>query len=108
MLVVFQYEEGGVGTLLHSWETPTRLHGVRFSKISGTRGSVTFESNGLVALIRGRRSRLVMPGLFDLRGYRAMFRDFLVALRTGAFPRMTLARARHDLQLVEAAYGSLP
>lgn len=108
MLVVLQYEEGGVGTLLHSWETPTLLRGIRLSKISGTRGSVTFESNGLLAFIRGRRSRLVLPGLSDLRGYGAMFRDFLAALRTGSPPRMTLARARLDLQLVEAAYGSLP
>lgn len=108
MLVVFQYEEGGVGTLLHSWETPTALKGLRLSKVSGTRGAVTFESNGLLAFIRGRRSRLVLPGLSDLRGYGAMFRDFLTALRTGSPPRMTLARARLDLQLVEAAYGSLP
>jgi predicted dehydrogenase len=108
MLVVLQYEEGGVGTLLHSWETPALLRGLRLSKVSGTRGSVTFESNGLFALIGGARSRLVAPGLSDLRGYGAMFRDFFVALRTGAPPRMTLARARLDLQLVEAAYGSLP
>jgi predicted dehydrogenase len=108
MLVVLQYEEGGVGTLLHSWETPALFRGLRLSKISGTRGSVTFESNGFFAVIRGRRQRLVLPGLSDLRGYRAMFRDFFAALRTGNPPRMTLARARLDLQLVEAAYGSLP
>lgn len=108
MLVVFQYEEGGVGTLLHSWETPALFRGLRLSKINGTRGSVTFESNGLFAFIRGRHPRLVIPGLTDLRGYRAMFRDFLTALRTGAPPHMTLARAHLDLQLVEAAYGSLP
>lgn len=108
MLVVFQYEEGGVGTLLHSWETPALLRGLRLSKIIGTRGSVTFESNGLFAFIRGRRSRLVLPGLSDLRGYDAMFRDFLAALRAGSPPHMTLARARLDLQLVESAYGPLP
>lgn len=108
MLLVFQYEEGGVGTLLHSWETPALLRGLRLSKINGTRGSVTFESNGLFAFIRGRRARLVLPGLSDLRGYDAMFRDFLAALRSGSPPHMTLARARLDLQLVEAAYAPLP
>jgi predicted dehydrogenase len=108
MVVVFQYEQGAVGTLFHSWETPALLRGLRLSKISGTRGSVTFESNALFALVRGRRSRLIVPGMADLRGYGAMFRDFLAAIRTGAPPQMTLDRARLDLQLIEAAYGSLP
>lgn len=108
MLVVLQYEEGAVGTLTHSWETPALLRGLRLSKISGTHGSVTFESNGLFAAVRGKRTRLLIPGLGDIGGYREMFRDFLSTLRTGAAPRMTLERARQDLQLVEAAYGSVP
>ena len=35
-----------------------------------------------------------------------MFADFLTALATGAGPRMTLAAARRDLAVVEAAYRS--
>lgn len=106
MVVVLQYEEGAVGTLVHSWETPTVLHGLRLSKISGTGGAVTFESNGLVALVRGRRTRLLVPGLRDIRGYHAMFRDFLTALRTRSPAAMTLEHARRDLLLVEAAYAT--
>jgi predicted dehydrogenase len=40
----------------------------------------------------------------DLTGTRAMFRDFLGALREGRAPEFTLAHARRDLELVESAY----
>jgi predicted dehydrogenase len=42
-----------------------------------------------------------------LPGYRAMFRDFLAALRTGREPLMTLARAQRGLELIEAAYRTV-
>lgn len=107
-LVVFEFEGGAVGTLAHSWEIPSLLRGLQLSRILGTEGSITFESNGLFLLVRGRERRLVVPGLRDLTGSRAMFDDFLDALATGREPLMTLARARHDLDLVEAAYGGGP
>jgi predicted dehydrogenase len=108
MLVVVQYEEGAIGTLHHAWDTPSVFRGLRLSRIYGTRGSAAFESNGLFVLVRGQRNRLIIPGLRDIGGYRAMFADFLLCLREGREPRMTLARARRDLELVEAAYRSLP
>ena len=104
MLVVAEYEEGATGTLAHSWEVPSPLRGLRMSHIYGTRGSVAFESNGLFVLVTGSRPRLILPGFADISGYRAMFRDFLDALREGREPVMTLARAERDLELVEAAY----
>jgi len=106
MVVVLRYAEGAVGTLLHSWEAKSLLFGLRLSKIVGTEGSVTFESNGLVALERGRRTRLHFPGVRDLAGYRAMFEDFIDALRAGREPALTWATARRDLEIVEAAYGA--
>ena len=103
-LVVVQYEEGAVGTLAHSWETPGRLRGLQLSRITGTGGSVTFESNGLFAHeYSAGRSRWSLPGLRDLEGFRAMWADFLTALQNGCEPRMTLARARHGLELIESA-----
>jgi predicted dehydrogenase len=104
MLVVVEYADGGVGTLCHSWETPSPLRGVQLSRIRGTEGSILFESNGLVAAVWGRQRRLIVPGLADLAGFGAMFRDFLAALRGEREPLMTLERAREDLALVEAAY----
>jgi predicted dehydrogenase len=68
---------------------------------------VSFESNGLFVLVHGRRTRLVIPSLRDIAGYRAMFADFVACLRDGREPRMTLDLARRDLELVEAAYQSL-
>lgn len=108
MLLVVEYEEGAVGSLAHSWEVPSPLRGLRMSHIYGTRGSVAFESNGLFVVITGTRPRLIFPGLRDIRGYRAMFRDFLSALRTGTEPLMTLGRAQRTLELIEGAYRNTP
>ena len=107
MLVVAEYEEGAVGTLRHSWEIPSPLRGLRFSHIYGTRGSVSFESNGLFVILTGQRPRLLFPGLRDLNGYYAMFRDFVAALQTGTEPVMSLARAQRGLELIEAAYQNV-
>jgi predicted dehydrogenase len=79
------------------------LQGIRLSRLTGTLGSATFESNGLFLLQRARPVRLQVPGLRDIKGMRAMFTDFIQALRTGAEPAMTLGMARRDLELVEAA-----
>ena len=36
-----------------------------------------------------------------------MFRDFLMALRTGSEPLMTLARAQRGIEVIEAAYRTV-
>ncbi|HEU5185756.1 MAG TPA: Gfo/Idh/MocA family oxidoreductase [Gemmatimonadaceae bacterium] len=104
MVVVTRYAEGAVGVLFFSWATPALLKGVRLSHIYGTEGSIRFESNGLFVAVTGRRRQLRFPGVRDLTGTRGMFRDFLGALREGRAPEFTLAHARRDLELVEAAY----
>ena len=108
MLLVVEYAEGAVGTLTHSWEVPSLLRGLRMSHIYGTRGSVAFESNGLFVAVTGTRTRIILPGLRDIGGYRAMFCDFLDALRTGGEPLMTLGRAQRSLELIEGAYRNAP
>ncbi len=42
-----------------------------------------------------------------MRGYRAMYRDFLRAIRTGAAPDMSLERALDDQRLMEEIYRGL-
>ena len=107
MLVVARYAEGGVGTLYHSWEIPSLFKGLRLSKVFGTRGSVTFESNGIFVVVRSpARTRVSFPGLSDIRGFRAMFTDFLGAIRENREAEYTTTRARRDLELVEAAYST--
>ena len=106
MVVVVRYASGAVGTLHHSWETPARLKGLSLSQLTGERGTIVFESNGLFVALNGKRRRLYFPGFRDIKGSRAMFDDFLRALSTGTTPRMTLTLARRDLAVVEAAYHS--
>ena len=106
MLVVVRYANGGVGTLAHSWEVPSPLHGLRISRIYGTEGAAAFESNGIFLLLTGKRTRLSFPGLRDLTGNRAMWTDFLDVIRTGREPLMTTERARRGLEIVERAYTS--
>ena len=102
-LVVFRYANGAVGTLAHSWELAAPFGGLRLSKVQGTLGAVTFESNGLAAVTTGRRRSVRVFAFSDPLGYRAMLTDFLHALRTGGPPRFTLAMAQRDLRLLEQA-----
>ena len=101
-LVLFRFGGGGVATLAYSWELPAPLRGLRLSKVQGTRGAVTFESNGFFAYTSGARRDLQLNAR-DPLGYDAMFRDLLGALREDARPLYTLDMAERDLRLVESA-----
>jgi predicted dehydrogenase len=69
---------------------------------------ITFESNGICVWARGRGiPRFVIPGVIDIRGYRAMYRDFLRAVRTGAAPEMSLERALDDHLLMDRVYATV-
>ena len=105
--VLFRFENGAVGKLLHAWNVSSRPTGLGLSKICGTDGNITFESNGLVVLVTGRRTRLRFPGVRDLMGRREMLRHFIACVRDQRPPEMSLAVARRDLALVLAAYRSL-
>lgn len=107
MVAVFEYAQGAVGTLYYSWEVKSPLKGLRLSRIFGSHGSITFESNGLFLLLYGERRRMYFPRPRDLLGFQAMFRDFFHALRSGGEPRFDLPRARRDLELIEEIYRSL-
>ena len=108
MLAAFRYDNGAVGALYYSREIPSLLRGLRLSKLYGRRGVITFESNGTVMLVRGRGlPRLVIPGVGDIRGYRAMYRDFARAIRDGSPPEMSLERAMADQALMDQIYASL-
>ena len=108
MLVSFRYDSGGVGSLYYSREIPSLLKGMRLSAIYGREGIITFESNGLFILARGKGfPKVILPGFYDFRGYRAMYRDFLRAIREGSAPEMSLERAMDDQRLMDQVYRSL-
>ena len=102
--ITIKYKDGPVGTLLYSWEVNTSLKGLRLSRIYGTKGSITFESNGVFIFVRGTKTRFIWPGLADIAGYKAMFRDFFKALRKGEDPGFSFDQARSDLELIEKVY----
>ena len=107
MMVAFRYDNGAVGALFYSREIPSLLRGLRTSKLFGREGVITFESNGGVVLARGRGlPRVVFPGFRDIRGYQAMYRDFVSAIRDGRTPEMSLERAMTDHRLMDLAYAS--
>jgi len=102
MVVAFRYDNGAVGTLAYSREVPSLLRGLRLSKLFGRQGIISFESNGAVVVARGRGlPRVLFPGFRDIRGYRAMYRDFVSAIRRGTVPEMSLERAIEDQRLMD-------
>jgi predicted dehydrogenase len=108
MMVAFRYDNEAVGSLYYSREIPSLLRGIRLSKLYGRKGIITFESNGIFVLVRGNGiPRLVFPGFGDIRGYKAMYRDFLDAIREGRPPEMSLERAMDDQRLMDQIYASV-
>jgi predicted dehydrogenase len=108
MMVAFRYDNDAVGSLYYSREIPSLLRGLRLSKLYGRQGIITFESNGIFVLVRGRGlPRLLFPGFSDIRGYKAMYRDFLRAIHEGGAPEMSLERAIEDQRLMDQIYASV-
>jgi predicted dehydrogenase len=108
MMVAFRYDNDAVGSLYYSREIPSLFRGLRMSKLYGRNGIITFESNGLFVFVRGKGvPRLVLPGFRDIRGYRAMYRDFHAAIVEGRAPEMSLERAIDDQRLMDDVYSSL-
>lgn len=105
--VVVKFADGAVGKLLHSWYLRNRLKGVQLSKAYGTDGNIVFETNGIFALVAGKRTVVRFPGVRDLMGYRGMLAHFVACVRERRAPLMSLAVARRDLAVVDAAYRSL-
>lgn len=107
MQVTASTTEGAIINLLYSWEVDTMFFGLRLSRIYGTEGSITFESNGISVFTRGRKKGLSFPQLSKITGFKPMFKDFFVSLRAGKQPQFTYQMAQRDLELIEEAYASL-
>jgi predicted dehydrogenase len=108
MMVAFRYDNGAVGALFYSREIPSLWKGLRLSKLYGRDGIISFESNGVFVVARGRGfPRLILPGFVDIRGYKAMYRDFRRAIGDGGAPQMSLERAMDDQRLMDQVYASL-
>ena len=89
MMVAFRYDNGAVGSLYYSREIPS-LCGLRLSKLSAATASSRSSRTALSS--RPRRVAAALPGFRDIRGYRAMYRDFAGIDRRAAGDE---PRARH-------------
>jgi len=108
LMAAFAYDNGAAGSLYYSREVPSLFKGLRASKLFGREGVITFESNGAFIVVRGRGlPKIIVPSPRDIRGYRAMYRDFLRAIRTGMAPEMSLERAMEDQLLMDRIYATL-
>ena len=88
MMVSFRYDNDAVGSLYYSREIPSLFRGLRLSKLSAARGSSRLNRTGCSSWRAAPAvPQLVVPGFRDIRGYRAMYRDFARAIRDIAFPR---------------------
>ena len=99
---------GGVSAVLrYAWDVPSLTKGLlQHSRVIGAAGSIVFESNGLYAVLNGRRRALLPPNLSDLMGFGRMTDDFLRCLEDrSAQPYSNFARARRDLEVVFRAYS---
>jgi predicted dehydrogenase len=106
MLASFRYDTGAVGSLYYSREVPALLKGLGLSTLMGLDGVITFESNGAFVIVRSKGwPRVLFPGFRDIRGYKAMYRDFARAIRTGSPPEMSLERAIEDQHLMDQIYA---
>jgi predicted dehydrogenase len=109
MMIAFRYDNDAVGTLYYSREIPSLMQGLRISKIMGRKASISFESNGLFVFRHGGwKPRFHLPGLLrDIRGYKAMYRDFARAINEGRAPEMSLERAMEDQRLMDRIYATV-
>ena len=107
MMVAFRYDTGAAGALYYSREVPSLLRGLRLSKLFGREGIISFESNGACVLVRGPGgTRLLLPGFSDMRGYQAMYRDFVGAIQERRAPEMSLETATADHRLMDQIYAT--
>lgn len=105
------YGGGITAVLRYAWDTPALVRGLfQHSRIVGRDGEIVFESNGLYGRVKRRSaSRIFVPGLVDVLGYRAMIDDFLACLEDRSrTPRYGFTQARRDLNVVFRAYGIVP
>ena len=89
MLVAFDYDNGAVGTLLYSREVPSLFKGPAAVEAvrPARRDLVRVERRARADARRAGCRASSCPGLRDIRGYRAMYRDFAAAIRRAAARR---------------------
>ncbi len=107
LMLIAKFDNGIIGKLLHSWRIPNPLKGMGLSKIYGTDGIITFESNGLFSSLHGRKIRISFFNPFDFLGFKAMNKAFIENYMNNKPWQPSLERIHMELKLVASAYKSL-
>jgi len=102
-----KFENGVAAKLLHSWRIPNPLKGMAHSKIYGTEGVITFESNGLYVSARGKKRKFSVTNPLDFLGFNSMHKTLISNYIDNKPWEPSLERITYELDLVEAAYRSL-
>ena len=105
--LMVKFDNGMCGSLFHSWRIPNRFKGLSLSKIYGTDGVITFESNGLFISAAGKKKKKYFADIFDFLGYKKMLSSFVDRFISGRPWEPDLNRIETELRLVKAAYNSL-
>jgi UDP-N-acetylglucosamine 3-dehydrogenase len=105
VLVNAHTSQGAMINLLYSWEINSLLKGIRLSKIYGTEGSITFESNGIFIFVRGKKTRVNFPQLSKITGGVLMLTDFVQAIANGTPPEFNWHLAYKDMVSIEKVYN---
>ncbi|MDY6970013.1 MAG: Gfo/Idh/MocA family oxidoreductase [Spirochaetota bacterium] len=107
IMLCVEFENGVTGKMLHSWRIPNPLKGIGLSKIYGTEGVITFESNGLFVSVYGKKNRISFTNPFDFLGFKAMHRALIEDYISDKEWQPTIERIRIELSLIESAYRSI-
>jgi len=104
--LLVKFSNGMSGKLFHSWRIPNRFKGLALSKIYGTDGVITFESNGLFVSAYGKKKKKHFADISDFLGYKKMLSSFVDNFIKGRPWEPDMKRIETELKLVEAAYRS--
>lgn len=107
LMLMVKFSNGAVGKLLHSWRIPNPLKGISLSKIYGTEGVITFESNGLFVSLHGKKKRFFITNPFNFLGFKAMHKSFIESYIEEKPWQPSLEIIKNEMTLVHAAYKSL-
>jgi UDP-N-acetylglucosamine 3-dehydrogenase len=107
IMVNVLFKNGVIGKLLHSWRIINPVKGMSLSKIYGTDGLITFESNGLFFSVHGKKIKIRFLSPSDLLGFKAMHKAFIENYINDIPWEPSLDRIKVELKLIESAYKSL-
>ncbi len=105
--VIIKFNNGLTAKLFHSWRIPNRFRGIGFSRFYGSEGVITFESNGIISSVYGKKKKKFFTDFSDFLGYRKMLKSFVDDYINGKPWEPSLERITMEFRVVDAAYRSI-